>query len=131
VSLLIPAGAAQAADPGVHVDPKSPAGKEYALPLQQARRDAGAPTSSDSNDDSGLFGAGITPTSGGGGPRGGAHSKAHDVPSLPTAKPAASTEGTATRRDDPSATGLLAALIAVLIAGGGLAAIFLRRVQRA
>ena len=33
------AGAASAAEPGVHVDPGSPAGKEYALPLDQARND--------------------------------------------------------------------------------------------
>src|SRR5947208_2692244 len=48
--------AALAADPGVHVDPNSPAGKEYAVPLQQARDIGGSRTSPE------LFGAGITPS---------------------------------------------------------------------
>jgi hypothetical protein len=52
-----------AAANGVHFDPDSPAGKEYALPLEQARDEA---TGGDaSNEDSGvgapLFGAGISP----------------------------------------------------------------------
>jgi hypothetical protein len=36
-------GTATAAEPGVHVDPGSPAGKEYAIPLAQARNDAAPP----------------------------------------------------------------------------------------
>src|SRR5262245_47020620 len=36
-------GTAIAAERGVHIDPGSPAGKEYALPLDQARRDAAPP----------------------------------------------------------------------------------------
>ncbi len=42
-ALLVP-GSAVAADKGVHVDPGSPAGKEYAVPLDQGRHQgAGAP----------------------------------------------------------------------------------------
>ncbi|HEX7610251.1 MAG TPA: hypothetical protein VF380_06240 [Solirubrobacteraceae bacterium] len=61
-------GAAQAAtglEPGVHVDPGSPAAKEYALPLNQARQTGGgAPSSSSSS--APLFGAGIKPPGAGG-----------------------------------------------------------------
>jgi hypothetical protein len=64
VLLLILAGGAGdaiAQDDGVHVDPKTPAGKEYALPLDSARRDAagGADTGSTSGA-APLFGAGIS-----------------------------------------------------------------------
>ncbi len=58
VSLCISTQAAKALEPGVHVDPGSPAAKQYALPLNQAREighgGGGAGASS-----SGLFGAGI------------------------------------------------------------------------
>lgn len=54
-----------ALEPGVHADPGSPAAKEYALPLTQARQ-TGSPHGS------GLFGAGIgrTPSRGAGAPNG-------------------------------------------------------------
>jgi hypothetical protein len=49
-------------EPGVHADPGSPAGKEYVLPLNNARQ-----TGSESRRSSPtLFGAGITPPSSGG-----------------------------------------------------------------
>jgi hypothetical protein len=44
-----------ALEPGVHVDPRSPAAKEYALPLAQARKTGGGGASGGH----GLFGAGI------------------------------------------------------------------------
>lgn len=44
---------------GVVVDPDSPAGKEYALPLESARRDAGGGGGPDSSA-APLFGAGIS-----------------------------------------------------------------------
>jgi hypothetical protein len=44
-------GSASALEPGVHADPGTPAGKEYAIPLGQARSLGGA---------SGSFGHGIT-----------------------------------------------------------------------
>jgi hypothetical protein len=61
------AGQGVAQDDGVHVDPKSPAGKEYALPLDQARRDAagGDAPGRGSGDSAPLFGAGISKGSAG------------------------------------------------------------------
>ncbi|HET7590131.1 MAG TPA: hypothetical protein VFK14_08140 [Solirubrobacterales bacterium] len=59
--------AAQARAGGVHFDPESPAGKEYALPLQQARNEAlGGPGKGDEGGGGGgtgiaapLFGVGV------------------------------------------------------------------------
>jgi hypothetical protein len=65
LALLLPAGAAYAIDPGIHFDPGSPSGKEYAIPLSQGRAEGagnlnqhGAAT---------PFGVGIRPPGGGGG----------------------------------------------------------------
>ncbi len=58
VSALCPA-VAVAGEPTVHVDPKSPAGQEYAIPLDQGRNIGGGSTGSTGT----LFGAGITPHS--------------------------------------------------------------------
>jgi hypothetical protein len=80
---LAVSGPARAASSGVHVDPNSPEGKEYAIPLQAARsqgsgpsvsapatttRGAGShgqspPAAAPPAADSGLFGAGISRTS--------------------------------------------------------------------
>jgi hypothetical protein len=59
-ALALPAGAA--AEEGVFVDPGSPAGKEYAIPLAQARRDASGDQGSapKASNDAPLFGQGIT-----------------------------------------------------------------------
>lgn len=66
---------AAALEPGVHIDPGSPAAKEYALPVGQARRTGSGRETSASNPaqeaaeatSEPLFGAGITdPHSGGG-----------------------------------------------------------------
>jgi hypothetical protein len=54
--------------PGVHIDPGSPAAKEYVIPLSQARQ-TGAEGSSSSSAVP-LFGAGIGPRGGGGSSRG-------------------------------------------------------------
>jgi hypothetical protein len=67
VTSLAPAAAAQ--EEGVFVDPDSPAGKEYAIPLEQARRDAaggGKPGHGSEGGGESLFGAGIEPAEGGG-----------------------------------------------------------------
>jgi hypothetical protein len=78
ILLLAPPSAAMAQGPGVFVDPDSPAGKEYALPLDQARReaapDASGPGAGRTGRDSGgdasgstappLFGEGIEPSDG-------------------------------------------------------------------
>jgi hypothetical protein len=68
--VLASAQAASALEPGVHVDPGSPAAKEYALPLDQARQ-TGTESSSQPNSEGGLFGAGIKPPGSGGSSRGG------------------------------------------------------------
>jgi hypothetical protein len=70
-----PVATAQAAtglEPGVHIDPGSPAAKEYALPLNQARQ-TGAPSASQPGAEGALFGAGIKPPGSGGPPRTGHH----------------------------------------------------------
>jgi hypothetical protein len=64
---MLLAQSAAALEPGVHVDPGSPAAKEYALPISQARR-AGEGGSEGAHEQ--LFGAGIKPPSSGS-PRGG------------------------------------------------------------
>jgi hypothetical protein len=69
LGLLMAAGDAMAQSDGVHVDPDTPAGKEYALPLDKARQDV-APNSGTHGSESGdteLFGAGISKRDGGGG----------------------------------------------------------------
>ena len=67
------AAPATALEPGVHIDPGSPAAKEYALPLGQARQ-LGVQSYSSSSE-SKLFGAGIKRPGGGSGnhPGGGGH----------------------------------------------------------
>jgi hypothetical protein len=65
------AAPALALEPGVHLDPGSPAEKEYVLRLNQARQ-TGAPAHGEGSGEGSapnLFGAGITPPSSGG-PRG-------------------------------------------------------------
>jgi hypothetical protein len=55
----------------VHFDPESPAGKEYALPLDQAREEAASAGKTDgpAGEKAPLFGEGVS--SGGGGPQAG------------------------------------------------------------
>jgi hypothetical protein len=65
-SPVAPARAATGLEPGVHVDPGSPAEKQYVLTLNQARQ-TGASSSTRSNSSPQLFGSGITPPRGGGG----------------------------------------------------------------
>jgi hypothetical protein len=73
----VTAQVASALEPGVHVDPGSPAAKEYALPLDQARQTGAESTSASSSET--PFGAGIKPPdsggSGGSGAAGGAGGK--------------------------------------------------------
>jgi hypothetical protein len=66
--------AAAALEPGVHVDPGSPAAKEYALPLNQARSTGAGSTASGASEP--AFGAGIKPPGSGG--AGGSGSRPHD-----------------------------------------------------
>ncbi len=53
-------------EPGVHVDPGSPAAKEYALPLNQARQTGAVSSSHERSPEAALFGAGIKPPGSGG-----------------------------------------------------------------
>ena len=61
--LLVPASAPAQNDPnGVHVDPNSPSGTEYDIPVERARREAQGTAKNGASRDSGsapLFGAGI------------------------------------------------------------------------
>jgi hypothetical protein len=71
MALALSPTAAQAAsglEPGVHVDPGSPAAKEYAIPLAQARQIGRTGSSSDGSS-AALFGAGIGPRGPGGSSR--------------------------------------------------------------
>jgi len=52
----------------VFADPDSPAGKEYAIPLEKARRDAGAPARGDNGGGSVAGGRGSSADNSGGGP---------------------------------------------------------------
>jgi hypothetical protein len=62
--------AAVAQEPGVHFDPGSPAGKEYAIPLAEGRAEGAGTTNQRGAADT-PFGVGITPPGGGGGAGGG------------------------------------------------------------
>ncbi len=68
--LPVSAQAATGLEPGVHADPGSPAAKEYALPINQARQTGAAPGHA-STGSAALFGAGIKPPGSGGSGRGG------------------------------------------------------------
>jgi hypothetical protein len=131
-------------EPGVHVDPGSPAAKEYVIPLSQARR-IGAEGSSDSSS-APLFGAGIGPR----GPGGSSHlrsgagrtSGAANAPRRESASRLSAT-GVAGRESLPSsvlasssrASGDSGSLLALLAGGvaililGGLGGAMLRRAR--
>ena len=61
-----PAQAATGLEPGVHIDPGSPAAKEYALPLNQARQTGAGPAGHEGSSAGAPFGAGIHPPGSGG-----------------------------------------------------------------
>src|SRR3954453_1195122 len=75
VSGGIPAGAS-AAEPGFTVDPQSPAGVEYQVPLDSARGQGGGGTGHGHHGGGGLGGSGGGATSSGGGTGGGGGSSA-------------------------------------------------------
>lgn len=149
LALLLWASSVAAQEPGVHVDPNSPAGKEYAIPIEQARRQAeGASSANGGHRSSGsaaLFGAGISPRGGGSGggsgssggvsvgsSKGSADGSGKSDGSQPqgakraSARPAiAASTGTAT-----NATLLTAGLVAAVLLGGALLGLFLNRLYR-
>src|SRR5690349_19568187 len=68
--LFGPAAGDAAAEKGVHFDPESPAGKEYALPLDQARNEGAGKTGvgkDGSIEPAPLFGEGVGGSGGSGG----------------------------------------------------------------
>jgi hypothetical protein len=121
-----------AVEPGVHIDPGSPATKEYALPLEQARKTAAPGSSAQTT----LFGAGIKPpggSSGGGRPRGSSggagssrsgagaaslRSGAGAASQLDPALTSAALRAASRSGDDGSTLALLGGGVAVLILGG-------------
>jgi hypothetical protein len=147
--LLVPVAPAAAQESGVHVDPDSPAGKEYAIPIEQARRQAaGASTSKDggrASGDAALFGAGIAPRSGGRGssgqsgggtggggssgsnPSGGGGSKGASGGQAANTAAARRALAVASSDSGSSATFQTAAIaLAVLLAGGLIGGVMLR-----
>jgi hypothetical protein len=136
-------GLALAQGEGVHVDPNSPAGKEYALPLEEARRNA-APSGQGSAGatDSGnpLFGAGITRdgsdrgedlAAGAGGGGNGESGDGAAGGSVPGGREAARAAIPAVQQGGDVSSGLLTGLIAlgVLICGGAIGLV-VRSVRR-
>jgi hypothetical protein len=134
--LTVPAQAAEGLEPGVHTDPGSPAAKEYALPINQARQTGTAPGHA-STGSAALFGAGIKPPGSGGGSGQGSSTNAenalhgvrhdgsghgasgaapsHPQPSLPAAVLRA--ERSPTSSSDSSMLALLGGGAAILVLG--------------
>jgi hypothetical protein len=128
LAFVLPTGsAAGKEEPGVHVDPGSPAGKEYAIPLESARREgagggvqgSGGGGGSASGSSPPLFGAGISQakrhsSDGGGKDAGSGDSGGGAAPSA--------AKSVAARADDGGSASLRTAGIAalVLLVGGGL-----------
>jgi hypothetical protein len=121
------------AQSGVHLDPNSPAGKEYAVPIDKARREAlGAPSPSTgrakadptpADGSQQLFGAGIKPAPrGSGGSTSGGRTRKPGDPPAAVVSPAA-----AAGADDGSPTLVTGGIaLAALLAAGALG-LLLRR----
>ena len=120
-------------EPGVHADPGSPAAKQYALPLNQARQTGAGPTGHEGSSANVPFGAGIKPPGAGGSShsgtgagqtaRGGASgpnttNAASRQATLPSAVLRASSSQASSTGGDGSTLALLGGAIAILILGG-------------
>jgi hypothetical protein len=145
---LILASPVAAQEPGVHVDPNSPAGKEYAIPIDQARRQAeGASAGNGSHGSSGsapLFGAGISSRAGGSssssgsgksgaGAAGSTKTRTEGSRKSDGARSAganARLAGAAAADTGSSATFLTAAVVAAVLLAGGLIGLVLHRLNR-
>jgi hypothetical protein len=127
--LAVSAQAAEALEPGVHADPGSPAAKEYALPINQARQ-TGTASGHASTGSAALFGAGIKPPGSGGSgqgrsnaenpPRGVRHGASevatpHPQPPLPAAVLRA--ERSPASSSDSSMLALLGGGVTILVLG--------------
>jgi hypothetical protein len=128
--MLAGGSSASAQDEGVHVDPNSPAGKEYALPLDSARRDSDGgttPSGGTSSHSAPLFGTGISDSGGSsggegsgsnaGGGKAGASGTSDSAPGGASARGVDSTQAAA-RAVAPGGGGLSAGVLTLLIAFG-------------
>jgi hypothetical protein len=140
------AGVASGLEPGVHVDPGSPAAKEYALPLNQARGTGSAPAAGQAA--ATPFGAGIHPGGGSGSGSAGGRPSAQKATHIgatpvsargPSGSPGTSIVPAAVLRasgehgssgGDGSILALVGGGVAVLVLGG-LGGIVMRRARRA
>jgi hypothetical protein len=126
--MAVSAQAAMGLEPGVHPDPGSPAAKEYALPLNQARG-AGGGGGHTTSSSAALFGAGIKPPGAGGSGR--ARSSAVNTPhgarhGVSSSDPKAPVPAIVLRaaRSEPSSSGngslltLLGGGVIILVLGG-------------
>jgi hypothetical protein len=133
--LLGTPGAATAQERGVHVDPGSPAGKEYAIPIERARREASGGskiTSGNATTQAAapvpLFGQGIKPAP----PKHRKHKKASKgttttKPAPVALAPTAAVEAALTK---PSTTAWTGGIPAVVLAAGIVLGLGLRRRRR-
>jgi hypothetical protein len=136
VGCLAPTSAVAALEPGVHIDPGSPAAKEYGVPLWVLRGEASGHQSPEGIPPSPLFGVGIEPPGAGGGrARGGGAANRGRGPGGPGSRrarlasgsgsvPSAATIAQLTRQgSSASQVGLLvgAVLIGGLVLGGAFA----------
>jgi hypothetical protein len=141
VMLVVPAAAGAAAPaalpPGVHIDPNGPSAKEYAIPLDQARRGGDGGASSPGR----LFGAGIRTAGGTAGgspppatrsPIAGRPSRARPGQPPPTAPPSALSADQLLGPSQGAGTGIawMLGVAAVVLALGAAAAALARRSRR-
>jgi hypothetical protein len=74
VGIFLASATSAQAEPGLTVDPQSPAGVEYAIPLDQGRHHGGGPGGQGGGTSPELFGNGITPPAQAGAGSGGSDS---------------------------------------------------------
>jgi hypothetical protein len=152
VLAALPTSASAQAEPGFTADPQSPAGVEYAIPLDQARGHgggggggggvhpggtgggsggSGSGSSQAGGSSPALFGAGITPPSRSksnhhaaapDSKRGGSHARAK--PSIPSGSRAAAP---VVASADYSSTGPVVGIVAAILLAGALLGLFLHR----
>jgi hypothetical protein len=125
------ASTAWAQDLDVQVDPDSPAGQEYALPVDQANRVAGTPSGSAAGDAGAkpLFGEGVKPARA----RAATRPEAPASPETSSADDGGTPRSSVTRAAEPSGSALpwlLGSGAVVVLIGVGLSRA-LRRVARA
>jgi hypothetical protein len=136
---LVTAPLASAQTPGLHVDPSSPGGKEYAIPLDQARGDAaGGPAGTAKPPDSGsgstegpLFGVGVGSSDG----DAGAGKKPRDQQTPRRSAPSSSPKSTAldlasvanTPSGDPELLWILGPALGLILVGALFGMVLRRR----